>query len=226
MRDGTATATGRLGALLLAAGLVALLAGCGGGRTVTPPPTPSPSPSPAASPSPEGAATAGEPGGSDPADAFTDLVAAGGSPFSLADTAGHWRLVFFGYTHCPDVCPETIGVLMQVMAERPETRVIFVSIDPARDTPGSLASWTRYLPEGLSGVTGSPSAVRHAADAFGVTYARVDTSSKAGYSMAHTADQFLLDPDGQLRLTYPFGTLAETIIADIERLESAGQETT
>jgi protein SCO1 len=161
-----------------------------------------------------------------PGAALTGLVAAGGEPFALADTDGHWRLVFFGYTHCPDVCPETIGVLMQVLMARPETRVIFVSIDPARDTPASLGTWTRYLPEGLVGVTGSPTAVRHAADGFGVTYARVDTGSKAGYSMAHTADQFLIDPEGQLRLTYPFGTTVETILADIGRLDSADQETT
>jgi protein SCO1 len=162
-----------------------------------------------------------------PAPEFVDLVQAvagssTGVPFSLADEKGHWTILFFGYTHCPDVCPATLGELVGVLQERPDTRVVFVSIDPERDTPEFLGEWVKYLPAGLAGVTGSPVAIRHAADAYGARYARVDTGSAAGYSMSHTAFQYLIDPEGNLRLTYPFGTPAAAIVGDLDELDRAG----
>jgi protein SCO1/2 len=127
--------------------------------------------------------------------------------------------VFFGYTHCPDVCPATIGELIGVLQARPEARAVFVSIDPERDTPEFLAEWTRYLPAGLVAVTGSPVAVRQVADAWGVRYARTDTTSASGYGMSHTAFQYLVDPVGRLRLTYPFGTPWQAIVMDLDAFE-------
>jgi len=153
-----------------------------------------------------------------PAPPLVGLVKADASPFDLADLAGHPALVFFGYTHCPDVCPTTIGTLFEVLAEHPEARAVFVSVDPERDTPEFLAGWTEYFPEAFIGVTGSPGAIRRAADAYGVKYARVETSSRAGYTMSHTANVFLIDGDGQLRGSYPFGTGPDAFIADLSRL--------
>lgn len=153
-----------------------------------------------------------------PAPEFVDLVRADGTPFTLADERGRTTLLFFGYTHCPDVCPATIGELMQVLQARPDVRVVFVTVDPERDTPEFLAEWTKYLPEGIIGVTGSPLAIRHAADQYGVRYARVDTDSRSGYAMSHTALQYLIDPEGNLVLTYPFGTPAAAIIGDLDAM--------
>ncbi len=153
---------------------------------------------------------------------FVDLVTADGSPFLLADLRGHPTLLFFGYTHCPDVCPSTLGELIGVMKARPDVRVAFITVDPERDTPEFLAEWTAYLPDGLVGVTGSPLAIRHAADQYGVRYARVDTESRSGYAMSHTANQYLIDAQGDLLLTYPFGTLAAAIIGDLDALGRAG----
>lgn len=153
-----------------------------------------------------------------PAPEFVDLVRADGTSFTLADERGHTTILFFGYTHCPDVCPATIGELMQVLQARPDVRVVFVTVDPERDTPDFMAEWTKYLPEGLVGVTGSPLAIRHAADLYGVRYARVDTDSRNGYSMSHTAFQYLIDPEGNLVLTYPFGTPAAAIIGDLDAM--------
>jgi protein SCO1/2 len=153
-----------------------------------------------------------------PAPEFVDLVRADGTPFTLADERGRTTLLFFGYTHCPDVCPATIGELMQVLQARPDVRVVFVTVDPERDTPEFLAEWTKYLPEGMVGVTGSPLAIRHAADQYGVRYARVDTDSRSGYAMSHTAFQYLIDPEGNLVLTYPFGTPAAAILGDLDAM--------
>jgi len=155
-----------------------------------------------------------------PAPELADLVLPDGSPFELASLQGAPVLVYFGYTHCPDVCPQTLGELFGVFEALPETQALFVSVDPERDTPEFLAEWTSYLPDKLYAVTGSPGAIRRAADDYGVKYARVETTSTAGYTMSHTADLYLIDKDGQLLLTYPFGTPAAEIVADLEVLNA------
>ena len=155
-----------------------------------------------------------------PAPLLEGLVNADGTAFSLADHAGSPTLVFFGYTHCPDVCPATIGEIFGVFQSAPGTQAVFVSVDPERDTPEFLASWTQYFPEGFHAVTGSPGSVRRAADEYGVKYARVESSSTTGYTMSHTANVYLIDGDGQLRRTYPFGTPAAEMAADIQTLQA------
>jgi protein SCO1/2 len=147
-----------------------------------------------------------------------DLVRTDGRPFRLADEAGHPTILFFGYTHCPDVCPETIATLLEVARDRPEVHIVFVTVDPERDTREFLTEWVAYLPDSVVGVTGTPDAIRRAADLYGVQYARVDTGSAGGYAMAHTAFQYLVDPTGILERIYPFATPAETIIGDLDDL--------
>jgi cytochrome oxidase Cu insertion factor (SCO1/SenC/PrrC family) len=153
-----------------------------------------------------------------PAPALADLVNADGSAFDLAAYAGSPTLLFFGYTHCPDVCPATIGEIFGVFDAAPQTKAVFVSVDPERDTPDWLARWTEYMPESFDAVTGSPGAIRRAADGYGVRYARVETSSTAGYTMSHTADLFLIDGQGQLVRAFPFGTPAADVAAAIAGL--------
>ena len=150
-----------------------------------------------------------------PAPALADLVSPDGSTFDLADLAGRPTLLFFGYTHCPDVCPLTIGEILGVFELEPSAQAAFVSIDPERDTPEFLAEWSAYLPADLHPVTGSLGAVRRAADGYGVRYARVETSSASGYTFSHTADVFLIDEQGRLVGTFPFGTPAAQMAADI-----------
>jgi protein SCO1/2 len=148
-----------------------------------------------------------------------DLVNADGSAFDLSAFEGSPTLLFFGYTHCPDICPATIGEIFGVFQSEPETQAVFVSVDPERDTPEWLAKWTAYLPEAFHAVTGSPGAIRRAADGYGVRYARVETTSTSGYTMSHTANLFLIDADGQLVRSFPFGTPAAEIAAGIAQLQ-------
>jgi len=130
-----------------------------------------------------------------------------GRPFSLATLAGRPVLVFFGYTHCPDVCPATVGIIDAALVQAgPGPRVVFVSIDPERDDAAAMKSYLRYLPPAYTGLTGSPAAVRANATAWGVQYAKQDTFNGTGYGMAHTADVFLVDAQGRLRAHFPFGT--------------------
>lgn len=155
-----------------------------------------------------------------PAPELAGLVNPDGTAFELADLAGDPVLVYFGFTHCPDVCPATIGELFGVWEEVPEMQAVFVTVDPERDTPEFLEEWTRYLPDTLHAVTGDPMAIRRAADGYGVRYARVETESSSGYTMSHTADLYLIDEHGQLLLAYPFGTPAAEIVADLAALEA------
>lgn len=186
------------------------------GASTEPSPTASlPSPDPA---EPTPIAEAGQ-----PAEPLLHLVSPDGS-FDLAELAGHPVLLFFGYTHCPDVCPMTIGELVLVLRNRPDTRAVFVTVDPERDTPEFLAEWTGYLPEGFVALTGPPTAIRAAADAYAVRYARVDSGSAGGYSMSHTAFVHLIDADGRMRATFPFGTGWATMVRAIDGLAGAAKE--
>jgi len=134
-----------------------------------------------------------------------------GQPFSLGSLIGRPVLVFFGYTHCPDVCPATVGVLNEALTKvGPGPRVVFVSIDPERDDVAAMASYLRYFPKSYTGLTGTPSQIRQTADAWGVQYAK-QMSTTGAYAMAHTADVFLVDAGGRVRTTFPFGTAADPI---------------
>lgn len=150
-----------------------------------------------------------------------DLVDHHGQRFDLASFRGEPALVYFGYTHCPDVCPATIGTLNEVIAgfDGP-VRAILVTVDPERDTVAFMGEYIRYFSANYIGLTGSPSEIRAAADGYGVTYARVDTGSASGYAMAHTAEIYLIDADGRLRAHYPFGVAPADVVRDLRTLST------
>ncbi len=142
-----------------------------------------------------------------------------GQPFDLASLRGRPVLVFFGYTHCPDVCPATVGIVNEVLAEVGDgPRAVFTSIDPERDDVAAMKSYLTYLPAAYSGLSGTPQAVAENAAAWGVQYARIDQDSAAGYAMAHTADIFLVDGQGNLRAHFPFGITAGPMIDAVRGL--------
>ena len=128
-----------------------------------------------------------------------------GQPFELGSLRGGPVLVFFGYTHCPDVCPTTLADVRDVLRARPDVRAVFVSVDPARDTPRALKEYLSWYRVPIVGLTGTENEIRAAADAWGVQYARIDSDSASGYAMAHTADTFMLDANGYLRHRIFFG---------------------
>jgi protein SCO1/2 len=148
-----------------------------------------------------------------------ELTGPDGQPVSLAALRGTPVLVFFGYTHCPDVCPVTIGAVGEAIdAYSADAKAIFVSVDPERDTVPWLAEFVKYMPAGFTAVTGTPTEVATAANAWGVRYAKVDTGDPENYSMAHTADVFLIDGNGDLRASFPFGTPATTMTAVLRQV--------
>ncbi len=139
--------------------------------------------------------------------------------FTLGSTRGAPVLVFFGYTHCPDVCPATIGTMGLAMdAFGTGVRAVFVTVDPERDTTTWLKEYVRFLPAGFTALTGTDAEIRTTADAWGVRYARVETGVPGAYSMSHSAEVYLVDADGVLRARFPFGTEAEAMTAVLRKV--------
>ena len=174
-----------------------------------------PTPSPTASHPPiawpvRGPATAVARVTAAPALALTDQD---GRPFELATARGKPALVFFGYTHCPDVCPTTLADARDALKRSAAPfAIVFVSIDPDRDTPAEMKKFVGYYDIPIVGLTGSPAEIRVAADALGVRYAKLDEGGTTGYAMAHTADAYLVDANGMLRDAILFGAGADVTI--------------
>jgi protein SCO1/2 len=130
------------------------------------------------------------------------LVDQDGRPFTAAALRDHWTLVFFGFTHCPDVCPTTLAVLKQVrqqLADLPEAqrpRVVLFTVDPERDTPERLRDYVRFFDPSFGAVTGTVAAVEQAAAAFAIPFAKVPLPGD-GYTMDHGAGIFVVGPSGQ-----------------------------
>jgi protein SCO1/2 len=172
------------------------------------------------SPTPEGLArdTAVRPVAPAPALRLTDQE---GRPFDLASLRGRPVLVFFGYTHCPDVCPTTLADVRDALELIDgEVGVVFVTVDPARDDAAAMKQYVDYYQAGFVGLTGTDDEIRTAAGAWGVSYAKVETGSASGYAMAHTADAFLVDAEGRLRHTIWFGAGPEVIADRVNGLAS------
>jgi protein SCO1 len=117
-----------------------------------------------------------------------------GAPFTLADLAGEPSLVYFGFTRCPDVCPATLLKLAQIVrvAGIRGLRVVFISVDPQRDTPPVLALYVHAFDPSFQGLTGDPQAIARVAREFAVAINRVELPG-GDYTMDHTAAVFLLD---------------------------------
>lgn len=141
-----------------------------------------------------------------------------GKAFTGNNLKGHWSLVFFGFTHCPDICPATLSVLNRVeqqAADRglseTELRTVFVSVDPDRDTPARLAEYVNYFNKDFIGVSGKPQALDKLTRSLGAVYHVSKPDERGEYQVDHSASIFLFDP--QARLVSVFTTPHEA--ADI-----------
>ena len=132
-----------------------------------------------------------------------------GRPFTAHELQGKPSLVFFGFTHCPDVCPTTLAKLAQVKKISPITglQVLFVTVDPQRDTPTAVGAYAHAFDPAFIGLTGDQKAIERVTAAFGVATVRVDLPG-GDYTMDHSAAVFLLDTQGRIVgiFTPPFDT--------------------
>ena len=143
--------------------------------------------------------------------------------FDLAEQNGKIVLLFFGYTSCPDVCPSTLSDMKRVLTILEEdaefVQVVFVTVDPERDTIDKLNSYMALFNSTFIGLTGTQEELEKVWGDFGVIR-EIDTSSQsaAGYLVNHTSRIYLIDQAGRLLITYGFGTLPEDIAKDVAYL--------
>lgn len=144
-----------------------------------------------------------------------------GQPRKLSEFRGKPVAVYFGYTHCPDVCPTTLAELAQSMRElgpqADQVQVLFITIDPARDTQALLKSYAPAFDPRFIGLTGSPAQIASVAGQFRALYRRQD-GANGDYTMDHSAGTYLLDRDGKLRVEVPYGSGAATFTHDLRAL--------
>lgn len=158
-----------------------------------------------------------------------ELVTAQGQPFRLSDQQGHIVMLFFGYTSCPDICPTTLSearrVLEDLGADGMDIRYVFVTVDPERDTPDKLGSYIASFHPAIVGLTGDPTTLAAVQRDYGVVAERQELEGSAiGYIINHTARVFLVDQQGNLRLSYAYGTPTSDIVSDLRQLvKTAGQ---
>ncbi len=182
---------------------LALLAGCG--RTDAPP----------AEPPLAGAAIGGP----------FELVDSEGRTVRWSDFDGKYRVVYFGYAYCPDICPLDVQRMMQGFAKfkqaEPEraaqVQPIFITIDPERDTPAVVGEFARAFSKDLLGLTGTPEQIAQAAKAFAVYYQKGEVSAGGGYMMDHSRAAFLMGRKGEPIATLPVDQDADAVAAELAK---------
>ena len=125
----------------------------------------------------------------------------GDKPVRDEDLRGRYLLVYFGFTHCPDICPTTLllmnNAIQQMGAKGTEILPVFISVDPERDTPQAAAAYAKNFGKNVLGLSGTPAQIKHVADNFKVFYSKVeDKGSALGYVVDHSSFIYLMDPDG------------------------------
>lgn len=143
-----------------------------------------------------------------------------GKTRTMADFRGKVVMLFFGYTQCPDVCPtalaRAVAVKKKLADDATKLQVIFVTVDPERDTPEIMKSYTTAFDPSFIGLSGDMEMTRKTADAFRVFYQKVPT--KSSYTMDHTAVTYLLDPKGEMRVAIKPDASADEIAHDVHFL--------
>ena len=156
-----------------------------------------------------------------PAPDFT-LTNGDGEQVQLSDFQGKIVLLYFGYTFCPDVCPSTLADLKVVQDRLDEAgeqiQVIMVTVDPDRDTPEQLAEYVAHFHPTFIGLSGTKEDIDAAGEGYGVYYEKHEGTAATGYLVDHTARVFVIEPDGTYRLSFPFATLTDDMIADLRLL--------
>ncbi len=145
-----------------------------------------------------------------------------GAVRTLADFRGKAVVLFFGYTQCPDVCPTTLSTLAQAMkllgADADRVQVLFVTIDPARDTPALLARYVPAFDPRFLGLWGDAEATERTAKEFKIVYEKVPGPTPGSYTMDHSAGSYVFDPQGRLRLYVAYGQRADVYAHDLRIL--------
>ena len=149
------------------------------------------------------------------------------TPFNKERLLDKWTFLFFGYTYCPDICPSTLSVLSMVYneldegtGEKGETQVLFVSVDPERDTPEKLSGYMAYFNKEYIAVTGEKSDIDSFAQQNGARYILEQETSPGEYLVSHTSAIFLIGPQARLVATFSQPHDAATILEQYRKISS------
>lgn len=157
-----------------------------------------------------------------PAAAEIALARADGSSFRLSDLRGKVVMLFFGYTSCPDVCPTTMAELKQSLEkigdQAKQVQVVYVTVDPERDTPERVQEYVNHFNPNFIGLSGSEAELAKVWNDYGVFREIVDGTSAAGYLVNHTARVTMIDQQGNMRVSFPFDTPVDDIVHDLKLL--------
>lgn len=155
-----------------------------------------------------------------------ELVDRTGKMRTLNDFRGKVVVMFFGFTHCPDVCPTTLAELAAARKtlgpDGQRVQVLLVTVDPQRDTPGLLSAYVTAFDPSFIGLTGTDQQISAVAKEFKVIYQKVEGPRPDSYSMNHSAGSFIFDTEGRLRLYVSYGQGAKVFAHDIAQLLHAG----
>jgi protein SCO1/2 len=150
------------------------------------------------------------------------LIDHNGKPRTLADFRGKVVVMFFGYTQCPDVCPTTLSDMRQVMEKLGEDsarmQVLFVTVDPKRDTQELLSKYVPGFNPAFLGLYGDDAAIDKVAREFKIVHQIQEGKTPESYTVAHTAASLVFDPQGRLRLFINYGMDVDKLAADIKLL--------
>ena len=145
-----------------------------------------------------------------------------GEPAELWHFDGEVVVVYFGYTHCPDVCPTTLSAVArakdQLGADADEVQTLMVSVDPERDTPEAMQDYMAHFDPDSLGVHGDETATRQAAMLYGIHVNRNEGTAASGYTIDHTASLIGIDTDGFVRIIWPTDVTPDALAADLEHL--------
>ena len=148
------------------------------------------------------------------------LIDQDGKPFSDQDLKGKSFLVFFGFTHCPDVCPTTLFEISEIMRklgpQADRTAALFISVDPERDTPEAMKDYLSSFDPHLRGLTGDAAALAAVAKAYRVYYKKVPLEG-GDYTMDHTAIVYLMDKDGRFVSPFNMRRTADVAAAELRK---------
>ncbi|MBU1304387.1 MAG: SCO family protein [Alphaproteobacteria bacterium] len=149
------------------------------------------------------------------------LIDQNGKPVDQTMFVGHPSALFFGFTHCPEVCPTTMAEMASWFAtlgdDGKALQAYFVSIDPERDTPQILGDYVSWVSDRITGITGTPEEIAKIAKTWGIYYQRVPLDD-GGYTMDHTASVFLLDAKGDFQGTIAYREDQATAVAKLRNL--------
>ncbi len=148
------------------------------------------------------------------------LVGAGGKTVRASDLKGKYLLVYFGFTHCPDVCPTSLLVMNNVLSHlgknADKVQPLFITVDPERDTPAIASKYAQNFGKNFMGLSGTPAQIKHAAEGFKVYYSKVnDSTSALGYGVDHSSFIYLMGPDGKYLAHFPSTDPEQEMIAGL-----------